>query len=62
MNVKRIFHLLVFIVFLVIFSQYQTAAAITTDELADIIESMGSSIHDISLEYEWYIVHSLSAN
>jgi len=55
MNTKGFF-LFMTIVFLLTFGKYQTAAAVTADELADIIESMGNSIRDISLEYEWHIV------
>ncbi len=52
MGHKLFYCLIVFVMLLVPTSR---AAAITTDELADIIEQMESAIVDISMEYEWLV-------
>ena len=33
----------------------QPVRAITVDELADICEAMETAIHDVHVEYEWYL-------
>ncbi len=50
---QKLFYCLM--VFVLPLTQVPQAAAITTDELADIIEQMESAIVDISLEYEWLV-------
>ena len=43
-------------VFVLLLSPVSNAEAITTDELADIIEQMESTIVDISMEYELRVI------
>jgi len=52
--VYKLFYCLMFIALLL--AQVPRAAAVTTDELAGIIEQMETAIVDISVEYEWRII------